>query len=215
MLIGGIAAAVIVVAGLFYLLFASLQQQDTPEPVLSLSEYCQENPENCSTKGSADAPVKFIEVSDYGCGFCRDFNLNTAPLLEDLYVRTGVMQWIAVPYALGGQTTPAAEASMCAAEQDSFFEFHERMFEIQGESQALSAAGLSQVAEELGLDIDSFNSCFGERTYGTVVQENIRTASRAGVRSTPTFFINGTMIRGNVPLADFQQSINNALSVAQ
>ena len=128
LLIGGIVAAVLVVGGLFYLLFLSLQDQDIPQRAQALTEYCQENPDNCMTKGSPEAPVTIVEVSDYGCGHCRNFNLDTAPLLEDLYVRSGQVQWVVLPYALSATTAPSAEASMCAAEHDAFFEFHNRMF---------------------------------------------------------------------------------------
>ncbi len=215
MLIGGVVAAVLIVGGLFYLLFLSVQDQDTVEQVQPLAEYCRENPDRCITKGSPDAPVTIVEVSDYGCGHCRNFNLDTAPLLEDLYVRQGQVQWIAVPYALGAQTTPAAEASMCAAEQDKFFEFHERMFEIQDEPQALSADGFRQAAEELELNMETFNTCISGRKYNDIISSNVRVASRAGVQSTPTFFINDQLLRGNAPLATFQQRINSILSLSQ
>lgn len=215
LLIGAVVAAVVVVGGLFYLLFISIQEQDTPLPVQTMAEFCQENPDNCITKGSPDAPVTIVEVSDYGCGHCRNFNLDTAPLLEDLYVRPGQVQWVAVPYALNPGTTPAAEAAMCANEQGVFFEFHERMFEIQDEPQALTADGFRQAAEELDLEMDAFNACFDDRIYASAVEDNVRAAARAGVRETPSFFINDTPLRGNAPLANFQQAINSVLSAGQ
>jgi protein-disulfide isomerase len=215
LLIGGVVAAVIIVGGLFYLLYTTIQEPSTPQRVQSLIEYCEENPDNCITKGSPDAPVTIVEVSDYGCGHCRDFNLTTAPLLEDLYVRSGQVQWVALPYALGDNTAPAAEAAMCAADQDVFFEFHTRMFEIQSESQALTADGFRQAAEELDLDMDAFNACFGDGKYGRVVQDNVAAARRTGVDVTPTFFVNGTLLRGNQPLATFQQAISGELSAIQ
>ncbi|MGB3716872.1 MAG: thioredoxin domain-containing protein [Candidatus Promineifilaceae bacterium] len=215
LLIGGIVAAVLVVGGLFYLLFLSLQDQDTPQRAQALTEFCQENPDNCITKGSRDAPVTVVEVSDYGCGHCRNFNLTTAPLLEDLYVRSGQVQWVVLPYALRDSTAPAAEAAMCTADQGVFFEFHNRMFEIQDDPQALTADGFRQAAEELNLDMDAFNACFNGGKYASIIQDNVRAAARAGVGETPTFFINNTLLRGNQPLATFQQAINNALSASQ
>ncbi len=215
LLIGGAIVAVIVVVGLFYLLFLSLQEQDTPQSVQTLSVYCQENPDNCVTKGSEDAPVNIVEVSDYGCGHCRNFNLDTAPLLEDLYVRQGQVQWIVLPYALGAGTAPGAEASLCANEQDAFFEFHERLFELQSELQTLTADGFQQIAQELELDQDAFNSCTNSGKYSETIQDNVSAATRAGVKSTPNFFINDTIFRGNIPLTTFQQTINSILSASQ
>jgi protein-disulfide isomerase len=215
LLIGGVIAARVVVGGLFFLLYSSIQEDGVPQVTQPLSEYCQENPDNCMTKGSADAPVTIVEVSDYGCGHCRNFNLDTAPLIEDLYVRPGQVQWVVLPYALGPATTPAAEASMCAADQEAFFEFHERMFEIQNEPEALTAAGFRQAAEDLELDLEAFNACFSSGKYSDTVQDNIRAASSIGVRETPNFFVNDSLLRGNAPLSSFQQAINRALGASQ
>jgi protein-disulfide isomerase len=215
LLIGGVIAAVLIVGGLFYLLFSSLQDEGTPQRSQALGDYCQENPDNCVTKGSSDAPVTVVEVSDYGCGHCRNFNLDTAPLLEDLYVRSGQVQWVILPYALFDSTAPAAEAAMCAGDQDAFFEFHTRMFEIQGQPQALTTDGFRQAAGELNLDMDAFNACFNDGKYAAAVEDNVRAAARAGVRETPNFFVNGVLIRGNKPLATFQQAINGELSAIQ
>ena len=205
-LIGGII--LIGIAGLAVLLVLSQQEAEA----LSLVDYCAENPENCVTKGSPDAQVTILEVSDYGCSHCRDFNLQTAGLIEDLYVTPGEVQWIVFPFALSTQTVPAASAALCAGDQGRFFEFHRRMFEIQGGPQALTPDGYLQAARDLGLDTDSFNSCLADGVYDDVVQENIRAANVANVRATPTFFINDKMLEGNRPLTDFQQEIASLIS---
>lgn len=211
LLIGGIAAAVIAVGALFFLLFQSLQAQDSPRNSQPLAEYCLENPDNCVSKGSAEAPVTVVEVSDYGCPACASFNLNTAPLIEDLYVQPGQVHWIVLPYALYPERTPATEASMCAADQDAFFEFHARMFEIQNEPQALTTEGFQQAAEDLGLDMEEFNSCIGSGKYEQIVQDNVSAATAAGVKATPSFFINDVLYKGAQPLSTFQQVFNGIL----
>ncbi len=101
-LIGAIIFGGIVV--IFALLFLALQEPEPP----SLAQYCHDNPDNCIFKGSADAPVSIVEISDYGCSHCRDFNLETAGLIDDLYVNPGDVQWITLPFALNAGTLPAA-----------------------------------------------------------------------------------------------------------
>lgn len=211
LLIGGIVAVGVV--GLFALLFVTLQEQDSPRPteeVLGqpLAEYCEENPGNCVTNGADDAPVTIVEVSDYNCNHCKNFNVETAGLLEDLYVTPGQVKWVILPYALGPQTAPAPAAAMCAAEQDRFFEYHRQLFEQQGSPQFMTAAGFQQAAEIAGLDSEAFNACLQEGKYNSTVQENVIAATAVGVDSTPTFFINDVMLRGNQPLTAFQQQIN-------
>lgn len=219
LLVGGIVAAGAI--ALFALLFLSLQEQDSPQTSSTdepqgqpLAEFCQENPENCIVKGAEDAPVTIVEVSDYGCGHCKDFNLETAGLLEDLYVTPGQVKWIILPYALGPQTTPASEAAMCANEQDGFFAYHRRLFEQQGDPLFMSEDGFKQAAEDIGLDLEAFEACLDDGNYGNTVQQNIRAATAVGVNSTPTFFINGEMYRGNQPLTTFQREINALIGTA-
>ena len=219
LLVGGIVAAGAL--ALFALLFITLREQDSPQSLSTdtpqgqpLAEFCEENPDNCIVKGSEDAPVTIVEVSDYGCGHCKDFNLETAGLLDDLYVTPGQVKWVVFPYALGPQTAPASEAAMCANEQEGFFAYHHRLFEQQDDPQFMTDDGFRQAAEDVDLDLDAFETCLDEGNYGNIVQQNIRAATAVGVGSTPTFFINGEMIRGNQPLTAFQQQINALISTA-
>ena len=206
--IGGVIALGIIILGV--LLFLALQ---TPE-AKTLADYCLENPAHCIAKGSPDAPVTIVEVSDYGCSHCRDFNLETAGLIEDLHVTPGEVQWVVLPFALSTGTLPAASASMCAADQGRFFEFHRRLFELQGAPSALTPAGFLQAADELGLDVASFDACLESGEHDAAVQENIREANALGVNSTPTFFINGEKLEGNRPLPVFQERIRNSIEAA-
>jgi protein-disulfide isomerase len=207
-LIGAIIFGGIVVV--FALLYLALQE---PEPS-TLADYCLENPANCILKGTADAPVTIVEISDYGCSHCRDFNLETAGLLEDLYVTPGDVQWINLPFALNATTFPAAAAAMCANDQGQFEGFHHRLFELQGNPAIYTSEGLSQLAADLGLDQAAFDSCVGNAVYDSVIDRNIREASLAGVNATPTFFVNGKKLGGNYPLTTFQSEITSALGAA-
>jgi protein-disulfide isomerase len=206
-LIGAFFVGIIII---FALLYLALQE---PEPT-TLASYCVDNPDNCIFKGPADAPVTIVEISDYGCSHCRDFNLETAGLLEDLYVAPGDVRWITLPFALSATTFPAAEAAMCANDQGQFGQFHRRMFELQGTPSLYTPEGLSQVAADLGLDQAEFDSCLANGVYNSVVEKNVREASLAGVNATPTFFINDKKFGGNFPLTTFQSEISSALGTA-
>ncbi len=192
LLIGGIIIGALVLIGLLAL---ALQEPD----VVALADFCEANPENCLSQGDENAPVTLVEVSDYGCSHCRDFNLETADSIEQLYVDSGQVHWIVLPFSLGIQTTPAAESAYCAAEQDSFFEYHKQMFEIQSLPAALTPAGYMESAGRAELELDQFFACLENDGYGDLVQENLQAARNAGVSSTPTFFINGVKITGNNP----------------
>jgi protein-disulfide isomerase len=195
-LIGGIVIGVIVIVSLLAL---ALRE---PE-MTSLIDFCNNNPENCIEKGSDDAPVTIVEVSDYGCTHCRDFNLVTADIIDQDYIETGQVKWIVLPFALGANTMRAAETAYCAEDQENFFAYHKQMFEIQTTSAAFLPAGFLESAGRAGLDLELFNSCLENDDYSNLVQQNIRVANNAGVGATPTFFINGVKIEGNNPTGIF------------
>ena len=200
-LVGGIVA--IGVIGLFALLFITVQNQGvptpTPEPDLALIDFCEANEENCVAKGEPDAPVTVIEVADYGCPHCRNFNIDAAPMFDAEFVETGAVEWMVLPYALRTATQPPAAAALCARDQGAFWEFHNAMFEIQDTDLALTREGFVTAAEELGLDVDAFESCLDSGEYEPVIANNVAVAARAGVSATPTFFVNGALVEGNDP----------------
>ncbi len=209
LLIGGVIVAVVLVIGLLALAF---REPGGSSP--SLATYCEENPSNCIVKGQDDAPVTVVEVSDYACGHCRNFNLDTAGLVDDLLIAPGDVRYIIVPYALQSQTVPPAEAALCANDQDRFFDYHLRLYQLQGTPGLYESAGLLGVAAELGLDEDTFESCITTGKYTSAVQSNIREASSVGVNSTPTFFFNDERFAGNRPLTFFQEQVSQLMDSA-
>jgi protein-disulfide isomerase len=203
--IGGVIVAALVVVALLALALREPELQ-------GLADYCRDNPNNCIAKGAADAPVTIVELSDYACSHCRDFNLDTAGLIEDLYVTPGDVRWVVLPFALSTQTIPVTAAAMCSNEQGRFFEYHKRLFETQAIS--LERTGFTAAAQDVGLDMAAFNSCVDSNRYQSSVQANLRAARLAGVNATPTFFVNGKKVEGNRPLPIFQQEIISALEDA-
>ncbi|MFQ5398612.1 MAG: DsbA family protein [Anaerolineae bacterium] len=206
--IGGVI--IVGVAGLFALLFYSLQAPEGAA-VQSLAEYCAQNEGHCVDKGPADAPVTIVEVSDFGCPHCRDFNVQTSPLLEANYVETGQVHWIVMPFALGAATAPSANAALCAAEQGEFFGFMEQMFAQFETPDTRSLSGFQRIAEGLGMDVNSFTDCVNQSRYIDVVRANIDASRTVGVNATPTFFINGRKLEGAQPFSVFQQQIEALL----
>jgi protein-disulfide isomerase len=202
---------VVIVGGV--MLMSGLLALAMREPtVIQLTDYCRNNPDRCVTQGAPGAPVTIVEVADFGCHNCRDFQQATAPLLEQQYIASGQVYWIVLPYALGPQTIPAANAAMCAGEQGAYFEFAKLMFDRFDEPDTLLPPGFVKVAEALSLDMAAFNQCLDEDRYVADIQANMAAARSAGVSGTPTFFINGQELRGAQPFTAFQQRLNVLLN---
>jgi len=164
-------------------------------------------------KGAANAPVTMVEYSDYGCGHCQAFALETFPLLEVEYIDTGKVKFVVHPYYLGNpQMGQAAQAAWCAADQGKFFEYHHALFE---DTQATSSPEtLIQLAAELGLNRNTFAQCLSSGQHYSDVEKARLAAERRGVNSTPTFYINNRRVVGN-DLPQIQRIINQQSGAAQ
>ena len=86
-----------------------------------------------------------------------------------------------------------AEGSACANEQNRFWEYHDIAFETKGK---ISQPVVMDIASNIGLDLSAFKSCLNSGRGLRVVKEDINAAIQAGVKSTPTLFINGRGLRG-------------------
>lgn len=201
MLIGGVIFVGVI--GLFALLFLALRAPE-PAEVMALSEYCTQNTDRCVEMGAVDAPITFVEVSDFGCPHCQDFHQEKAVTIKQNYVDNGQVKWVTMPYALRAETVPAANAALCADEQGKYFEFANALYNLPTE-EALVRDGFYSAAEEVGLEIDPFTSCVDDGRYNDTINSNQQAARTARVSGTPTFFVNDQMVSGNLPLSEFER----------
>ena len=164
--------------------------------------------------GDPNAPVTIIEFADFQCPFCGRFFAQTKPQIDEAYIQSGKVRLGYWNFAfLGDESTWAAESAECAADQDKFWEYHDKLYASQsGENQgAFNKDNLKKFAEELGLDTKSFNECLDSGKYTSLIQEDTSTSSALGVQSTPTFLVNGQAIVGAQPFEAFQQTIDPLL----
>lgn len=120
-------------------------------------------------------------------------------LIED-YIATGQVYLEYRDFAhLGEDTVRAAEAAACAADQDAYWDYNKTLYENQHtppmNSGVFSESRLIQMAGELGLDTDAFQSCLDDGTYRDRVEESTQAAQDAGITGTPGFQINGRVVQ--------------------
>lgn len=167
--------------------------------------------------GDPEAPVTIIEYSDFQCPFCRRFHEDTLPAIINAYVAEGLVYFEYRNFAfIGPESVQAANASYCAGEQDMFWEYASTVFANQtGENVgAFREAQLIAFGEALGLDMDQFTSCVSSGDYLVQVEQDRQQAQQSGVTSTPSFLVNGQLLTGALPFADFQQVIDAHLETA-
>ena len=170
------------------------------------------NLEGAHSLGAEDAPVVLIEWSDYQCGFCQRFKMETEPQIIKNYVETGKVRFVYKHFPLDSihpQATPAALASECAGEQGKFWEYNDKIF---ANTQSLNTANYRLWAKDLGLNEGMFNTCLDTQKYLDRVKSDMQEGLAAGVRGTPGFLLNGKLISGAQPYAVFQAEIEAALN---
>jgi protein-disulfide isomerase len=129
-------------------------------------------------------------------------------------VETGQVTFVYKHMAiLGTESTWAGEASECAADQGKFWEYHDLLFNRQvGENQgAFTKDKLLSMAQELSLDMTKFEPCLKNDQTLARVQADTKEGQEAGVRGTPTFFINGQGLVGAQPYEAFKAAIDKIL----
>ena len=155
--------------------------------------------------GPEDAPVVIVEFSDYQCPFCQKWHNEVYDSLLAAYPGKIKFVYRNLPLtSIHPDAFSAAEAALCAGDQNAYWEFHDKLFN----GKTLGSKVYLQYAEELDLDIVSFESCITNHKYKDVVQADSEFAVDLGVRSTPTFFINGIAVVGAQPLHVFKELID-------
>lgn len=166
-------------------------------------------------KGNADAKITVTEFADFQCPFCGKFHSESYLQIVKDYVDTGKVKFVYKQLAiLGKESTDAAIASLCAKEQDKFWEYFDYLYtHQQGENQgAFSPDNLKKFAAELGINAAQFNSCLDDQKYNAQVQADVAEASRLGFNSTPSVAVGSIPIVGAQPYAQFKDAIEKELA---
>ena len=104
-------------------------------------------------------------------------------------------------------SSKAAMAALAAHGQGVFWEFHDRLFD---NSEELSEQKIQEIASDLGLDQEKFEKDMNDPNTLSMLQRDFKDGQKAGVRSVPTVFINGRLLKKR-SLEGFQILIDNEL----
>ncbi len=154
--------------------------------------------------GAPEAAVTVVEYGDFQCPACRQFAMTTARQLKEEFVSAGQVRFVYRHFAfLGPESQWAAEASECANAQGRFWEYFDLLIaNWAGENAgAFSQDNLKRFAAALGLEAGQFNQCLDSGQYAEKVQQETRQGQQAGVRGTPSLFLNGQLVTGG---SDYQ-----------
>jgi len=161
------------------------------------------------TLGPKNAPITIVEFSDYQCPFCRRWHQQVyEPLLAAYPGQIRIVYRNLPLTSIHPDAQAAAEAAMCAGDQDAYWPYHDKLFS----SESLDTQTFLQYAQDLSLNVEQFKSCITEQKFKNAIQTDSDFAINLGVSSTPTFFINGLAVVGAQPLDVFKQIIDKELA---
>ena len=201
------AVAIIVIGGAVAISIA--QNQASTVPVVVATKAAPANAEaNARAWGPADAPIKILEFIDFQCPSCGVQARQYEQGIIDAFAQTGKVRYEVHSLSfLGQESREAAIASLCAMEQDRYWDMHNSIFANQsGENEgALTADRLRQLAEKLGLDMNAYNQCAGSGKHDETLRADDALANQYGVSSTPSFVVNGKVMAGIRTADDLRQ----------
>jgi protein-disulfide isomerase len=157
--------------------------------------------------GPEDARVTVAVFSDYQCPYCK----NVTPLLEQVmakYPADVKVVFKNFPLTMHKSARMAATAALAAARQQKFDDFHRALFENQ---QALDEAKLNDIAESLSLNMEAFAKDLKDPALQQIISRDINEGQMAGVRGTPTVFVNGKRL-SNRNLQSFSELVDAELA---
>ena len=164
---------------------------------------------NAPVEGGENAKVTMVVFSDFQCPFCSKGGI----VMNEVKKKYGSKIKIAFkhfPLPMHSDAIPASQASMCVYEQDKgkFWKYHDILFKNQ---QNLKPEDLAKHAKAAGADEKKFKECFDSKKFADHVKADMAYGEKLGVRSTPTFFVNGQILSGALPLEQFSEVIDEEL----
>ena len=162
--------------------------------------------------GKADAPVVMIEYASATCPHCAEFHVDVLPEIKKKYVDTGKVKLIFREFPLDDRAMAVFMLARCLPE-DEYFQTVDSLFRQQKEwTGSNPKAPLLKIMQDAGMTEAEFDACLKRRDLAQAIFDTRKTANEQfGVKGTPTFFINGTLIDGHKDASAVTTAIEAAL----
>lgn len=165
--------------------------------------------------GDPNAKITVVEYGSVACPGCAHFNETAFPQFKAKYIDTGKVRYVFRPMLTGVPTVAMAGTRLAeCAGKDKYFSVIDAVMRGQhefypsGETDIFAHAVLVRIAKSYGLDEPAFNKCVTDPDGVRQVNQGYNNALASGVRSTPTFFVNGKRL-------DDSSDLDAAIAAAQ
>ena len=167
--------------------------------------------------GDPHAPVKVVVYEDFRWSGCKNYSENLEPAFIHKYVETGKVHYTYAFFLTidsmdhSGASRQAANAALCAAEQNKFWEYHDTLFANQFSESAdlFSDARLVKMAGNLHLDMNAFNQCFQSKKDDAEIENDLNAVNALQMDRTPSVVVNGVLLPS---YSQLDQAVDSALA---
>lgn len=157
--------------------------------------------------GTTTPKITIVEFGDYACTYCQ----KAQPKIREISLKyKDSVKYIFRDYPINTeQSLKLAIAARCAGEQNMFWQAHDKIFQNPGLS---SDADIKKIIKTIGVKVEKFDSCYDGQKYLTEIKKDLTDGQRLGITGTPTWFINGNMIKGDIPYDTFTKIIEEIIN---
>jgi len=164
--------------------------------------------------GAANAPVTIIEYAASTCPHCARFNRDVFPNIKSEFIDTGKVRYVFREFPLNIKDVACAMVARTIAKDDSakYFAVIDVMFHQQDELVKKTTDTLKRIAHQAGLSDQAVENCLKDQATLDKIQADQKFAiDTLKIEGTPTFFVNGTMIVGEIEFEELRKRINSLL----
>lgn len=191
------------------LITPSAAQAQTAEAPVDLSRVLE------MEQGNPDAAVTVYEFASFTCPHCANFHRDVYPQLKAEYIDTGLIRFIYREVYFDAYGLWAALVARCGGPM-RYFGIAEILYTEQSEwargaDGGAVAESLRAIGRRAGMSDDELNACLTDRDMAMAMMQVYQNGvTEFGVRSTPSFVINGTL-HSNMSFAEFQAILDPLL----
>ena len=154
--------------------------------------------------GNPDGDITVVEFLDYRCSYCRKAMAEVAELVQS----DGNIRFVVKEFPILGEDSVASSRFAIAVLQlhgaEAYAPLHDALMTLRGSADAET---LSRMAEDLGLEPQPILAHMDSPEVTAVIEANRALGDALAISGTPTFVINGTLLRGYVPLDGMRQIV--------
>ena len=157
--------------------------------------------------GNPDGDVTIVEFMDYRCGYCR----KAWSEVDELVSSDGNIRFVIKEFPILGEASDLSSrfaiATLQLAGPEAYKTAHDALITLRGEA---TKPVLERLAGDLGLDAPAIMARMAAPEVTSVIEAYHALAQTLDISGTPTFVLQGTMLRGYVPLDDMRQIVRDA-----